>query len=146
MEMSTFFTLWEVTAAVTLERIQIAIKMRKYTTILWDLDQTILDFARSQDYALRYTFCQFDKEIGEAEVSVYAAINDEHWKRMERGEITKEEVLLGRFIVLFDKEGFFVNSLITVSTANFALLMVVSLSYPSAMTQQATLSISTKPK
>ncbi len=105
MEMSTFFTLWEVTAAVTLERIQIAIKMRKYTTILWDLDQTILDFARSQDYALRYTFCQFDKEIGEAEVSVYAAINDEHWKRMERGEITKEEVLLGRFIVLFERLG-----------------------------------------
>lgn len=77
--------------------------MKKYTTILWDLDQTVLDFARSQDYALRYTFRQFDKEIGKAEVSVYAAINDEHWKRMERGEITKEEVLLGRFIVLFEK-------------------------------------------
>lgn len=75
--------------------------MRKYTTILWDLDQTILDFARSQDYALRYAFRQFDKEIGKEEVSVYAAINDTYWKRMERGEITKEEVLLGRFITLF---------------------------------------------
>lgn len=103
--MSTFFTLWEVTAAVTLERIQIAIKMRKYTTILWDLDQTILILQGHRDYAPRYTFCQFDKEIGEAEVSVYAAINDEHWKRMERGEITKEEVLLGRFIVLFERLG-----------------------------------------
>ena len=57
--------------------------MRKYTTILWDLDQTILDFARSQDYALRYAFRQFDKEIGKEEVSVYAAINDTYWKRME---------------------------------------------------------------
>lgn len=77
--------------------------MKKYTTILWDLDQTILDFARSQDYALRYTFRQFDKEIGKAEVSLYSAINDEHWKRMERGEITKEEVLRGRFIVFFER-------------------------------------------
>ncbi|MCM1174050.1 MAG: YjjG family noncanonical pyrimidine nucleotidase [Blautia sp.] len=79
--------------------------MKKYTTILWDLDQTILDFARSQDYALRYTFRQFGREIGKEEVSIYAAINDEHWKRMERGEITKQEVLLGRFLVLFEKLG-----------------------------------------
>lgn len=77
--------------------------MKKFTTILWDLDQTILDFARSQDYALRYTFRQFDREIGEAEVMVYAAINDTYWKRMERGEITKEEVLLGRFVTFFEK-------------------------------------------
>lgn len=79
--------------------------MRKYTTILWDLDQTILDFAKSQDYALRYAFRRFDKEIGKKEVSVYAAINDTYWKRMERGEITKEEVLLGRFITLFERLG-----------------------------------------
>lgn len=79
--------------------------MRKYTTILWDLDQTILDFAKSQDYALRYAFRQFDKEIGKEEVSVYAAINDTYWKRMERGEISKEEVLLGRFITLFERLG-----------------------------------------
>jgi len=87
------------------ERTRISIKMRKYTTILWDLDQTILDFARSQDYALRYTFRQFDREIGEAQVTTYAAINDDYWKRMERGEITKEEVLIGRFITLFERLG-----------------------------------------
>lgn len=79
--------------------------MKKFTTILWDLDQTILDFAKSQDYALRYTFRLFDREIGDAEVTVYAAINDGYWKRMERGEITKEEVLLGRFITLFERLG-----------------------------------------
>lgn len=79
--------------------------MKKYTTILWDLDQTILDFAKSQDYALRYTFRRFGRKIGEAEVSAYAAINDTYWKRLERGEITKEEVLLGRFLTLFERLG-----------------------------------------
>ncbi|MDE5932052.1 MAG: YjjG family noncanonical pyrimidine nucleotidase [Lachnospiraceae bacterium] len=44
-------------------------------------------------------------EIGETEVAIYAAINDAHWKRMERGEITKKEVLLGRFTTLFKRLG-----------------------------------------
>ncbi len=79
--------------------------MGKFTTILWDLDQTILDFARSQDYALRYTFRQFGMETEDETVAVYAAINDEYWKRMERGEITKTEVVLGRFTTLFQRMG-----------------------------------------
>ncbi len=80
-------------------------KKGKFTTILWDLDQTILDFARSQDYALRFAFRQFGMNIEEETVAVYASINDEYWKRMERGEITKEEVLLGRFADLFGRTG-----------------------------------------
>lgn len=79
--------------------------MGKFTTILWDLDQTILDFAKSQDYALRYTFRQFGLETADKTVAVYAAINDEYWKRMERGEITKDEVLRGRFVTLFERLG-----------------------------------------
>lgn len=77
--------------------------MGKFTTILWDLDQTILDFEKSQDYALRYSFEKFGLEIDDEKVALYAAINDSYWKRLERGEITKEEVLLGRFITLFEK-------------------------------------------
>ncbi len=79
--------------------------MKTYTTILWDLDQTILDFAKSQDYALRYAFRQFGMETNAETVSSYAAINDAYWKRMERGEITKEEVLRGRFLTLFERLG-----------------------------------------
>lgn len=79
--------------------------MGKFTTILWDLDQTILDFAKSQDYALRYAFRQFGLETKDETVAVYAAINDTYWKRMERGEITKDEVLRGRFVTLFEQLG-----------------------------------------
>ncbi len=79
--------------------------MGKFTTIFWDLDQTILDFAKSQDYALRYAFRQFGLETEAETVSLYAAINDTYWKRMERGEITKDEVLWGRFVTLFERMG-----------------------------------------
>lgn len=98
MEMDTLF----VFQSQTMDR---EAGMGKFTTILWDLDQTILDFARSQDYALRYTFRQFGMETEDQTVAVYAAINDEHWKRMERGEITKNEVVIGRFITLFKQMG-----------------------------------------
>ncbi|MBO5209212.1 MAG: YjjG family noncanonical pyrimidine nucleotidase [Lachnospiraceae bacterium] len=78
-------------------------KMNRFTTILWDLDQTILDFEKSQDYALRYSFDKLGLEIDDEKVALYSAINDSYWKRLERGEISKEEVLLGRFITLFEK-------------------------------------------
>lgn len=77
--------------------------MRKYTTILWDLDQTILDFDKSMDYALRASFKNLGLSITDEIVSRYAAINDSYWKRLELGEVTKEEVLLGRFRTLFEE-------------------------------------------
>ncbi len=79
--------------------------MKRFTTILWDIDQTILDFKKSEDYALRNSFLQFGIEIDTDTVAVYSAINDSYWKRLELGEITKEEVLLGRFCSLFEKLG-----------------------------------------
>lgn len=79
--------------------------MGRFTTILWDLDQTILDFKKSQDYALRYSFGKLGLEINNDIVSLYNDINDSYWKRMERGEIGKEEIHKGRFKTLFEQLG-----------------------------------------
>lgn len=79
--------------------------MGKYTTVLWDLDQTLLDFDRSMDYAIRSVFAQYALEIDEKIVARYDAINRDHWNRLERGEISKEEVKVGRFRVLFEELG-----------------------------------------
>ncbi len=79
--------------------------MRKYTTILWDLDQTLLDFDRSMDYAIRAVFRQYDLYIDNGTVTRYDAINRDHWNRLERGEISKEEVKVGRFRVLLAQLG-----------------------------------------
>lgn len=74
-----------------------------YDTILWDVDQTLLDFEKSQDYALRFSFGQLGLEIDEEIVRLYASINDAYWKRLELGEITKKELLTGRFDTLFSR-------------------------------------------
>lgn len=75
--------------------------MQGFKIILWDVDQTLLDFTKSEDCALRNTFEQFGMRIDSQTVSLYSKINDSYWKRLERGEITKQEVLLGRFETLF---------------------------------------------
>ena len=69
----------------------------RYDVILWDVDNTLLDF----DYSQRHSFCRCLREIGiepkEEMVSAYAAINESWWKRLELGETTKEKLLVGRF-------------------------------------------------
>lgn len=79
--------------------------MGNYTTILWDLDQTLLDFDRSMDYAIRAVFEQYDLYIDEKIAARYEVINRDHWNRLERGEITKEEVKVGRFRTLLEELG-----------------------------------------
>ena len=80
-------------------------KMKRYEIILWDVDQTLLDFSKSEDYALRHAFRTFGRSIDEKIVKLYAGINDSYWKRLERGEISKAEVLTGRFETLFQRIG-----------------------------------------
>ena len=79
--------------------------MGKYTTVLWDLDQTLLDFDRSMAYAIRAVFAQYDLYIDDKIAARYEVINRDHWNRLERGEITKEEVKVGRFRVLLAELG-----------------------------------------
>lgn len=74
--------------------------------ILWDVDGTLLDFKKSE----RYGICACLEEIGvthcdDAMLERYAHINRQHWEALERGELTKQEVLLGRFHTFFRQEG-----------------------------------------
>ena len=75
--------------------------MKKYEIILWDVDQTLLDFNESENYAIRKAFEQFNLSIRDEIVTLYSRINDSYWKRFEKGEVSKEEVQLGRFRTLF---------------------------------------------
>lgn len=77
--------------------------MKRYDILLWDVDQTLLDFDRSMEDALRYTFQHFGLTITDEIIKQYAEINHSYWKRLELGEITKQELLIGRFRTLLDK-------------------------------------------
>lgn len=75
--------------------------MKRYETVLWDVDGTLLNFLKSQEFALKKAFSDYQLTITEDIVSLYSEINDSYWKRFEQGEIAKQEVLYGRFESLF---------------------------------------------
>ena len=79
--------------------------MRKYTTVFWDLDQTLLDFDRSMEYALQAVFEQYGLKINEEMTARYSVINRSYWLRLESGELSKEQVTVGRFRTFFEELG-----------------------------------------
>ena len=74
-----------------------------------DLDDTILDFHKAEHIALSKTLEQFGLTPTEAVLSRYSRINKAHWERLERGELTRAQVLSGRFLVLFQEMGYQVD-------------------------------------
>ena len=81
--------------------------MSKFKVVLWDIDGTILDFVAAEKAAIRKCFSIFGLgECTDDMLGIYSAINKEYWKRLERGEITKKEVLEGRFRDFFQKYNF----------------------------------------
>ena len=73
--------------------------------VLMDLDDTILDFHRAEAVAIAKTFRQLGAEPTEALIRRYSEINQKQWERLELGEISRRQVLTGRFELLFDELG-----------------------------------------
>lgn len=70
-----------------------------------DLDDTILDFHKAERLAIAKTFRAFGLEPTDAVLDRYHVINRQHWEKLEKGEITRQQVLTGRFQVLFQEMG-----------------------------------------
>lgn len=78
---------------------------KKITTILWDVDNTLLDFNYSMRNSLRQCFRTVGVKVTEDMIDRYTEINEGWWKRLERGEVTKEQLLNGRFADFFAAYG-----------------------------------------
>jgi len=70
-----------------------------------DLDDTILDFHKAERIALSKTIRDFGVEPAEEVLQLYHGINKWHWEQLELGKLTREEVLVNRFGVLFARLG-----------------------------------------
>ena len=75
-----------------------------------DLDDTILDFHKAEKLAIRKTIESFGAKVTEEVLHRYHLINKAHWEMLERGEITREQVLVQRFAVLFQELGIDVDA------------------------------------
>lgn len=70
-----------------------------------DLDDTVLDFRKAEYLAIGRTFEAMGLEPTEKIRHRYHEINQAHWKLLERGELTREQVLVRRFERLFEEFG-----------------------------------------
>ena len=79
----------------------------KYTTILWDADNTLLDFEYSMRMALQAAFEHFGMKdfLDDEKIKAYDKINNSWWKRLELGEVSKTQLLNGRFVDFFAEYG-----------------------------------------
>ena len=76
--------------------------LNKYKYLLFDLDDTLLDFQQAQELAFKkllederieYSYKLFEK---------YEEINKALWRRFEKGELANTEVTSQRFIQFFE--------------------------------------------
>ena len=75
-------------------------------TVLWDVDATLLDFNAAERAAIKALFLEFDLgECTESMLKRYSEINTGFWKRLEKNEISREQVLTGRFEQFFTEYG-----------------------------------------
>ena len=74
--------------------------------VLWDIDGTLLSFKLAERAAIGTCFQIFGLgELTDEMLADYSAINARYWKRLELGELTKPEVLRGRFEEFFTAYG-----------------------------------------
>ena len=80
-------------------------------TLLWDIDGTLLDFTKSEEYGIRKCFEKFGLgECTDEMLARYSKINRKYWGMLERAEITKQQVLTERFVEFFESENIDFNN------------------------------------
>ena len=79
--------------------------MHKITTLLWDVDGTLLDFLAAEKYGMEKCLREIGVEMDGEMLSVYSAINRAWWEKHERGEVTQKEVFTGRMQEFFARYG-----------------------------------------
>ena len=80
--------------------------MKKYTTLLFDADDTLLDFGKDETQALLKILNRYGIPDTEENIGIYKRINVGLWKALERGEIDKPRLKQIRFRLFFDEIGF----------------------------------------
>lgn len=83
--------------------------MRQFTTLLFDADDTLLDFHKDERQALIKTLEHYSAPVTEENVKTYSGINLGMWRQLEKGEITRSELKATRFKKFFDAIGFHCN-------------------------------------
>ena len=82
-----------------------SIKKLDKPCVFLDVDDTILDWVQTEKHALTKTLLEFGITPNDEMIEKYASVNLSWWEKLERGEITREEVMVGRFNEFFSFYG-----------------------------------------
>lgn len=74
-------------------------------TLLFDLDNTLFDFNQAEKIAVGKTLKHFHIEPGATVLKRYSEINLAQWKLLEQGKLSRDQVKLRRFHLLFSELG-----------------------------------------
>ncbi|MBQ7699200.1 MAG: YjjG family noncanonical pyrimidine nucleotidase [Clostridia bacterium] len=77
---------------------------KKYSVLLADLDNTLLDFSASERIAISRLLEHYGGATEKALID-YPSYNDSLWKRLEKGEITRDQLVKTRFAGFFKRHG-----------------------------------------
>ena len=73
----------------------------QYDTLLFDIDNTLLDFEADESQALKRLFDFVGIKLTDELHQKYSNYNKSLWQKLERNEITRDELLATRFNVFF---------------------------------------------
>ena len=84
--------------------------MPKYRTLLFDADQTLLDFHRSEHEAVTDCLEAFGVPVNNETIAKYSEINTSYWKMLERGEIEKSKLYSARWATFAEFYGYDIDA------------------------------------
>ncbi len=73
--------------------------------VFLDIDDTILDFQTAEATAIRRTFTELGIPVDDRLIARYSEINRSQWELLEEGKLSREQVLVRRFELLFAELG-----------------------------------------
>lgn len=77
----------------------------RYDILLFDADNTVLDFDKSEEQALKTAFDECNLHFSDNTLQTYRKNNIRQWQLFEQGIIEKNQVLVNRFVETFAELG-----------------------------------------
>lgn len=122
--------------------------MSRFSTILFDADDTLFDFKQAESYALRAVLDAHGLFYLQEDLTFYQQSNEALWKRLEQGLISRKELQDTRFAPLLSRLRADLNPLVFNQEylnflGNACFLMPDALSVCRALSRKAKLAIVT---